>query len=107
MLIYDGAFTQALRATDVRDKGLWVGWRVLGSRGWAFGMSPHHGGVDWCLLPAGVGSPLPPWGCRCWGDPWMGVLGLMLAPNKVLVRLGWAGCSWGVMGGGCEGDLGL
>lgn len=37
----------------------------------------------------------------------MGVLGLMLAPNKVLVRLGWAGCSWGVMGGGCEGDLGL
>lgn len=68
-------------------------------QGWAFGMSPHHGGVDWCLLPAGVGSPLPPWGCRCWGDPWMGVLGLMLAPNKVLVRLGWAVHSWGVMGG--------
>lgn len=56
----------------------------------------------WCRVPsAPVGLQV------LGGTPWMGVLGLVLAPNKVLVKLGWAQHCWGVMGSGAEGVLGL
>lgn len=50
-----------------------------------------------CLVPSPCWCRVPsaPVGLQVLGDPWVGVLGLTLAPNKVLVE---AGMGWALLG---------
>lgn len=73
-------------ATSVGDEGSWVGvqWG-----GWGCPVSPcPEEGVDRCLLPMALVG----------GHQWMGMWGLLVAPNKGPGEAGLAGCCWGEWG---------